>query len=113
MDNSVVPIPMVRPTCLPPPDAVLPAVTKRSDPRDAVVGARLRSEVAEGLRAIAANPNEPSASRVRAFELIGKLNGVDAFREVADPNAGRERSAAEIDAEIEERLAKLAAGAWS
>ena len=42
---------------------------------------RIRQHVIERLQAESSNPENPSSTRVRALELLGKLNTVDLFRE--------------------------------
>ncbi len=68
-------------------------------------GASLRAFVVNRLQLEATQANSPGA-RVRALELIGKLTEVQAFADVSIDRTPS-RSEAEIEADIQETLAKL------
>jgi len=51
--------------------------------------ARIRSHVIERLHSESVNPDNPPAARVRALELLGKLDVVGAFRERVETETKR------------------------
>jgi hypothetical protein len=72
--------------------------------------ARIRRHVIERLHAESTDPDNPPAARVRALELLGKLDVVGAFRErVATEQA--EAAPADLAATLEARLKALLAKA--
>lgn len=71
---------------------------------------RIRRHVIERLHAESTDPDNPPAARVRALELLGKLDVVGAFRErVATEQA--EQAPADLAATLEARLKALLAKA--
>jgi hypothetical protein len=72
--------------------------------------ARIRRHVIDRLHAESTDPDSPPAARVRALELLGKLDVVGAFRErVATEQA--EAAPADLAATLEARLKALLAKA--
>ena len=68
--------------------------------------ARIRQTVIDGLLREASNPKNPPASRIRAMELLGKLDTVGAFRErVITEDVAANTS--EIQQQLEDKLAAL------
>ena len=72
--------------------------------------ARIRSHVVERLHAESVNPDNPPAARVRALELLGKLDVVGAFRERVETEA-KQAAPDDIAATLEARLKALLAKA--
>lgn len=72
--------------------------------------ARIRAHVIERLHAESTDPDNPPAARVRALELLGKLDVVGAFRErvATEPDAPAQ---ADLAATLEARLKALLAKA--
>ena len=72
--------------------------------------ARIRQHVIERLHAESTDPDNPPAARVRALELLGKLDVVGAFRErvATEPDAPAQ---ADLAATLEARLKALLAKA--
>jgi hypothetical protein len=72
--------------------------------------ARIRQHVIERLHAESTDPDSPPAARVRALELLGKLDVVGAFRErVATEPA--EAAPADLAATLEAKLRAMLAKA--
>ena len=72
--------------------------------------ARIRQHVIERLHAESTDPDNPPAARVRALELLGKLDVVGAFRErVATEQA--EAAPADLAATLEAKLKAMLAKA--
>jgi hypothetical protein len=68
--------------------------------------ARIRQTVIDGLLAEAINPRNPPASRIRAMELLGKLDTVGAFRDrVITEDAATDTS--QLQQQLEDKLAAL------
>ena len=65
--------------------------------------ARIRAHVIERLHAESTDPDNPPAARVRALELLGKLDVVGAFRERVATEAA-EAAPADLAATLEARL---------
>lgn len=72
--------------------------------------ARIRSHVIERLHSESINPDNPPAARVRALELLGKLDVVGAFRERVETEA-KQAAPDDIAATLEARLKALLAKA--
>lgn len=72
--------------------------------------ARIRSHVVERLHAESVNPDNPPAARVRALELLGKLDVVGAFRERVETET-KQAAPDDIAATLEARLKALLAKA--
>lgn len=70
-------------------------------------GARIRSKVIEGLQWEALNPDNPASVRVRAFELLGKLDIVQAFKDKATDDAHSVSNSSDLAATLEARLKAL------
>lgn len=65
-----------------------------------------REWITEGILAIAARDTVKDHVRLRAFELLGKVAGVDLFREIRLTQTDK-RSPEEIEKELEQRLKTL------
>jgi hypothetical protein len=63
--------------------------------------------VLNGIASIAANPNVKDQTRLAAYIALGKVAGIDLFREI-HVTEKRTRTPEEIDAELRERLASMA-----
>ncbi len=72
--------------------------------------ARIRSHVIERLHSESVNPDNPPAARVRALELLGKLDVVGAFRERVETET-KQAAPDDIAATLEARLKALLAKA--
>jgi hypothetical protein len=72
--------------------------------------ARIRSHVIERLHSESINPDNPPAARVRALELLGKLDVVGAFRERVEAET-KQAAPDDIAATLEARLKALLAKA--
>jgi len=72
--------------------------------------ARIRSHVIERLHSESINPDNPPAARVRALELLGKLDVVGAFRERVETET-KQAAPDDIAATLEARLKALLAKA--
>jgi len=71
--------------------------------------ARIRRHVIDRLHAESTDPDSPPAARVRALELLGKLDVVGAFRErvaTEPPEAAPADLAATLEAKLRAMLAK-------
>lgn len=68
--------------------------------------ARIRAHVIERLHAESTDPDNPPAARVRALELLGKLDVVGAFRERVS-NEAPEPAPADLEATLRARLQAL------
>jgi hypothetical protein len=66
--------------------------------------ARIRAHVIERLHAESTDPDNPPAARVRALELLGKLDVVGAFRERVVATEQAEAAPADLAATLEARL---------
>jgi hypothetical protein len=78
----------------------LVAAKQASASHDAV---RIRRHVIDRLHAESTDPDNPPAARVRALELLGKLDVVGAFRERVATEAA-EAAPADLAATLEARL---------
>lgn len=63
--------------------------------------------VTQGIASIATNPNTKDNVRLRAYELLGKVAGIDLFREIHVTEKVH-RTVEDIDRELKERLSSLA-----
>lgn len=66
-----------------------------------------RDMVTQGIASIATNPNTKDNVRLRAYELLGKVAGIDLFREIHVTEKVH-RTVEDIDRELKERLSSLA-----
>ena len=86
------------------------ALVREKQARASYDAARIRSHVVERLHAESVNPDNPPAARVRALELLGKLDVVGAFRERVETEA-KQAAPDDIAATLEARLKALLAKA--
>lgn len=69
--------------------------------------ARLRRFMLETLHEIASDKHASDGARVRACELIGKLDVVQAFKELAPTKTPENATASELEAQLRERLTRI------
>ena len=86
------------------------ALVREKQAKASYDAARIRSHVVERLHAESVNPDNPPAARVRALELLGKLDVVGAFRERVETET-KQAAPDDIAATLEARLKALMAKA--
>ena len=73
----------------------------------------IRQHVFERLMAESTDENNPAASRVRALELMGKMDIVQMFSDKAEGPKSDRLTPEELERKLMERLARLAPGSGS
>jgi hypothetical protein len=86
------------------------ALVREKQAKTSLDAARIRSHVIERLHSESINPDNPPAARVRALELLGKLDVVGAFRERVETET-KQAAPDDIAATLEARLKALLAKA--
>lgn len=85
------------------------ALVREREAKSSLDSARIRQHVIERLHIESSDPNNPPAARVRALELLGKLDTVGAFREratVEEAPAPAKELAETLQAKLKALLAK-------
>jgi len=86
------------------------ALVREKQARSSHDAARIRQHVIERLHAESTDPDNPPAARVRALELLGKLDVVGAFRERVQ-NEPADAAPADLAATLEAKLKAMLAKA--
>lgn len=85
------------------------ALRKEIEAKSLHSAAQIRAHVRERLMLESMNATQDGA-RIRALELLGKMDEVGMFRERVETEDKRDQSVADIQKELSERLARLAKG---